>query len=142
MVKRKVAGVSEFKIDASAGGTLTNQSAFIDTIDPLGVEFMQLDVTSFADTGERVLPGMQVGQEWSVSGAFEGTTGTGPDIVYSAGAGTVLSFEWYPMGTASNRRKYSGECMVLSYKPSGEAKGRVQYETRFKLDGTVTSATV
>ena len=143
MAKFKVGGNSEFRVSAAAGATATaNHSAFVDTLDPIGIEFMQLDVTAFTDTGERVMPGIQVAQEIAVSGAFEGTTTTGPDVVYTTMVGTIGTFQYYPAGSSGGERFYTGACMFVSYKPSGEAKGRVNYEARLKVDGTITSATV
>ena len=143
MTKYIVGGVSEFKVDnvSTAATSLTNQSGFMESIDGLGVEVMPLDCTTFADVGERVTPGIQASQEWSVSGFWD-NAGTGPDEVYSTMAGTITAFEYFPQGTASSRRKYSGNAMVTSFRITGAVKELIKYEARFKLDGTMTSATV
>jgi|TARA_Y100000310_G_scaffold269483_1_gene282689 hypothetical protein len=143
MTKYKVGGASVFKVDnvGTAGTSLTNQQAFIDTIDGVGKEFMILDVTTFADVGERVVPGIQVGQEFTVSGPWD-NAGTGPDEVYSSMVKTITACEWFPAGTASSRRKYAFDALVVNYQITGAVKELVRYETRLKVSGTVTASTV
>ena len=140
MAKFKTAGNSVYKQDNNLG-TLIDLSAYIDSIDALGKESQSLDVTAFIDTAERVIAGIQASQEWSVSGHFDDTATTGPDAVLAPLVGTLGTWEWYPIGTAAGRRKFSGECLCLSYKPMAEVKGRVEFEARFKQDGTVTVGT-
>ena len=140
MAKFKVAGNSEYKQDDN-GGNLRNLSLYIDSIDPLGKEVQALDITSFADAAEKVIAGIETSQEWTISGHFDDTATTGPDAVLALLVGTLGSFEWYPVGTAAGRRKFSGECLCLAYKPRSEVKGRVEFEAHFKMDGASTVGT-
>lgn len=137
----KVAGNSVVKLDASAGGALTVITSYVREIDGFGREFQSLDDTHFDDTAERIIPGIEVGQEFTLRGAFDNTATTGIDAILSTAVGTLLSFEYGPAGTASGARKLNAEVMVLSYKPSGEVKGQVMYEARFKQDGAGTVGT-
>lgn len=140
MAKFKVAGRSEFKVD-NAGGTLINLTAYVDTISGLGKEFQQLDVTTFVDTAERIIAGIEAGQEFTISGPFDDTATTGPDAVLSGRPGTLGSWEWHPAGTATGSRKFSGEALCLRYTVKGEVKGRVDYEAVFKQDNASTVGT-
>lgn len=140
MAKYKVSGNSVVKID-DALGTLRDLSAYVDTISALGKEVQELDVTSFADTAERVIAGIETAQEFTISGHFDDTGTTGPDAVLAPRVGTLGTWEWYPIGTTSGRRKFSGESLCKSYKIGGEVKGRVQYECVMKQDGTVVVGT-
>ena len=140
MGKFKVSGNTIVRIDNNAG-TLVTLSSYIDTIGALGKEVQSLDVTSFADSAERIIAGIEASQEVSISGAWDDTATTGPDAVLAVLPGTIGTIEFYPKGTASGSRKISGEFLCLYYKPRGEVKGRVEYEASFKLDGTISIGT-
>mgnify|MGYP001584672666 FL=1 len=140
MAKYKVAGNSEFKCD-NILGTLINLSAYVDSISAVVREYGELDVTAFVDTAERVIAGIQSSQEFTVSGHFDDTATTGPDAVLAPLTGTLGTWEWYPIGTTSGRRKFSGEALCTKYTVGAEVKGRVQFEASFKQDGAVTVGT-
>ena len=140
MAKFKVAGKTEVKFDDN-GGTLRSMTAYVDTIEPVGKEFDQLDVTSFADTAERVIAGIELSQEFAVEGHFDDTATTGPDAVFAPLPGTLGSFEFFPVGTSGGDRKFSCETLCLSYKITGRVKERVNYTARFKQDNAMTVGT-
>lgn len=140
MAKYKVAGNTVYKQD-DKNGTIRDLVSYVDTITSLGQEFMPLDVTAFADGAERVIAGIEKSVEWTISGFFEDTATTGPDAVLAPLVGTLGTFEYYPAGTTAGRRKLSGECLCIFYRPKAEVKGRVEYEAGFKLDGTMTIGT-
>lgn len=140
MAKYKVSSNSIFRVDATAGGTLINMTAYIDTIDGLGRAYGQLDVTAFADAAERFIPGIELAQEWTVAGHFDDTS-TGPHGVFSLVVGTIVTTEWNPAGTASTRPKFTTEALVAFYRVRGEVKGRLEYEAGFRQDGTMVIGT-
>lgn len=140
MSKFRVAGVSEVKV-TNAGGTLINLSAYIDSISALGDEVAQLDVTSFTDTGERVIAGIRTGQEFTIAGAFDNAATTGPDVTLAPLVGTLSAIEYHPSGTASGRRKFTGTALCVAYTVNAAVKERVSYECRFKMDGAVAVGT-
>lgn len=142
MAKFKVATNTEFKQD-NAGGTALNFTAYIDTINnPPGKEVAQLDTTTFNDAGGRFIAGIEEAGEYTLVGAFDDTAVTGPDITFSLLVGTLGSFDYYPHGTASGDRRFSGESLCVSYKTSAAVRDRVGFEARFVIDGTVTVTTV
>ena len=138
----RVGGNTVVRIDASAGGTLVAITAYVKEIDGMGREYQSLDDTHFADAVERIIPGIETSQEFGLRGAFENTATTGPDAILSTAVGTLLTFEFNPVGTAAGARRFTSEVMVLSYKVNGEVKGQVSYEARLKQDGAVTVGTV
>ena len=141
MAVYRVAGNTVIRLDASAGGTLVSITSYVNEIDGFGREYQSLDDTHFDDAVERIIPGIEMSQEFSLRGAFENTATTGPDAILSTAVGTLLTFEFNPVGTASGARKFISEVMVLSYKVGGEVKGQVTYEARLKQDGAVTVGT-
>ena len=128
-------------MDASAGGTLVNMTTYVREIDAWAKEFDALDDTHLDDSAERVIPGIEKSTEFAIRGAFEDTATSGPDAIFSTAVGTILSFEYNPIGTASGRRKISAEVFVMSYSVGASVKGQVEYEARFKKDGSTTIGT-
>jgi hypothetical protein len=141
MAVYRVAGRSVVRIDASAGGTLVAITAYVKEIDGFGREYDALDDTHFDDAVERVIPDIELGQEFTLRGAFEDTATTGPDAILSTAVGTLLTFEFNPVGTAAGARRFTSEVFVRSYKVMGEVKGQLNYEARLKQDGAVTVGT-
>ena len=140
MAKIKVAGNTEIWVD-NALGTSVNMTAYVDIISALGREFTQLDTTSFVDTAERVIAGIETGQEFTISGVFDDAATTGPDVVLAARVGSLGSWIYAPGGTASGKRKFSGEALCVRYTCSAEVKGFVKYECVFKQDNAATVGT-
>ena len=142
MPNYKVQGNTVLRIDASAGGTLNSITTYVDRITPgFGRAYQVLDTTHFDDAAERVIAGIEQSQEFSLTGAFDDTATTGPDAIFGTAVGTALTFEFNPIGTVAGNRKFTGEVLVVAYLPSGEVKGRVNYEVRLKLDGTIVVGT-
>jgi hypothetical protein len=138
--KFKVSGNSEVWHDNN-GGTLRNLSLYVDSMSAFGKQYASLDVTSFADSAERVIAGIEESQEYTLSGHYDDTATTGPDAILAPLVGTLGSGTLYPVGTAAGSRKFTWEDLCTGYKITAEVKGRVQYEATFKVDGSVTVGT-
>jgi len=138
MAKFKVAASSEYTASDSAG-TARAMTSYIDTIEPLGKVVMPLDVTAFSDAAERIIAGIEASQEWAISGHYDDAA-TGPRI-FGTAVGVIGTFAWSPAGTGATARKITGSALCMSYITRGEVKGRVEWEARFKLDGTITVGT-
>ena len=126
-------------------GTNRNMETYIDNISPPPTKaFIPLDVTMYKDGGENFIAGIQQSKEVTVSGAFENTAASGPDHVFAAlaNAGTSRTWSYYPNGTASGRRIFSGTLLPLDYEAVGPVKERVSYSFKFRTIGTITSGTV
>jgi hypothetical protein len=117
-------------------------TSHVDSIDSLGKGVASLDTTTFADSAERVIAGMEESQEITLEGPFDDTATTGPDAVFGAIVGTIGTVEFYPHGTASGDRKMSGEFLCTTYQVQAPVKERVSYSATFKLDGTLAVTTV
>ena len=141
MAVSKVGGNTVIRVDASAGGTLNAITQYVKEMDMMGREYQALDDTHIDDTAERVIPGIELGQEFSLRGAFEDTATTGPDAIFSTAVGTIFTYELNPKGTAAGARKFTTEVFVMSYKVSMAIRGEVNYEVRLKQDGTVVVGT-
>ncbi len=142
MAQFKVASNSVVRCDASAGGTLVDISSFVDSISPgPGLSFASLDVTTFSDAAERVIAGIEQGQELTLEGPFDDTGTANPDAIFSTAAGTIISFEFNPVGTSGGDRQYSGEFLVMSYNVNLAVKERVSWSATIKLDGQMTAGT-
>jgi hypothetical protein len=138
VAKYKVAGLSEVSIDNSAG-TLLNMTQYVETITALGREFASLEVTTFVDSAERFIAGIEMSEEITISGPFDDAATTGPDAVFSTLVGTINTIRFAPAGTASGRRQITGEYLFKSYKINAAVKERVSYELVAQRDGTLNA---
>ena len=133
----KVAGNTVVLVD-DASGTARALTAFIDTVGGLGKQMANLDITSFADSAERIISGIEESGEVTLSGAWSDSA-TGQDAYIPALVGTIQTLAISPAGTGAGARKISGEFLCMSYKMTLEVKGRVGWESRHKLDGTLNA---
>jgi hypothetical protein len=140
MAKYPVAGNSYIEVD-DLGGTPRNLSAYIDEIGPLGQEVSLLDVTGLNDTAQRVIPGVEPGQELVLRGAFDDTSTTGADAVLSGIVGKTVTVSYGPAGSSSGQRKMTGEFLCLSYRVISKLGDQVRFEARFKQDNAITLTT-
>lgn len=141
MAKFKVGGNTVIKIDNTAGSLIV-LSTYIDSIsDGLGKTVGQLDATTFGDSAERFIAGLEESQQFTVEGPFDDTATTGPDAVLSQLPGTIGTVEFSPVGTGATARKFSGEFLCTSYKVSGNVKEIARFQAVFQQDGTITVGT-
>ena len=131
----RVGGNTIILVD-DASGTARNLTAYITSVSAIGRKQMVLDVTSFADSAERIIAGIEESGEVTVSGKWS-TDGTGPNGYYPALVGTIQTLEVGPNGTAATNRRIRGEFLCMEYNIVTEVKGEVQWEARHKLDGTL-----
>mgnify|MGYP001607476969 CR=1 FL=1 len=141
MAKFRVAGNTQVSFDDS-NGTLRNMTQYVDTMGAIGRQFAPLDVTSFNDTAERFIAGIEQSQEFTVEGHFDDTGTTGPDAVFALLVGTLGSFRFDPKGTAAGSRRFTTEVLCTGYQVTASVKERVSYSASFKQDGTMTVGTV
>ncbi len=142
MAKFIVAGNSVVKIDASAGGALVVVTQFVDSISSApGKSIAPIDVTTFVDTAERFMAGIELSQEFQLEGPFDNTSPGGIDAIMATAVGTLLSFEFSPIGTGATQRKVGMEVLVTSYVVNAPVKERVSYTVTLKQDGAATIGT-
>lgn len=135
-----VNGTMVILVDNSTGTPLALLN--IDTLTPAGKMVDELDVTTFADNVERVIAGIELSQEITLGGPYNGTVGSLiPDNHYSTLIGTIASLEIAPAGTASGKRKILAEYLCKSFQVITVNKQPVRWEAVHKRDGSATITT-
>lgn len=140
MAKFAVSGSSYIEID-DAGGTPRNLSAYVEELEPLGKVMALLDVTGLNDAAQRVIPGVELAQEFTLRGAFDNTATSGPDAVLGGIVGKTGTVSYGPAGNGSGQRKINGEFLCLSYQIISQAGRQVRFAARFRQDGAVSVTT-
>lgn len=137
MTKYKAAGNMTVLVDDSVG-TPRDISAHVTEIDTFGREYTPVDDTVYADTAESAVAGIEASQEFGLKGFLDDAATTGSDTVLSGIIGTIVTVK---VTAKSGVRSFSCEALCISYKITGDLKGFVMFEARFKQDGVVTVAT-
>lgn len=129
-----------FKID-NAAGTLQTLTAYLD----------QWSISQTVDTAETTTMGAEAktylsgasDATISVSGLYDSTASTGPDVVLAGlvGLETTSSFELGPEGGTSTKIKYSGECFLTGYEITVAAGDVSKFTADFQVTGAVTKGT-
>lgn len=127
---------SYFQFDATGGGSLTDYSAYIDSVEGLPGEQEFDDVTAMGDEGHKNIPGLENG-EFSIGGSWDATL----DAVFGPRRIVTSSFAYGPAGSTAGLVKYSGECWVKSYSVSSPVAGKVSWQAELKVDGVVARGT-
>lgn len=129
-----------FKID-NAAGTLQTLTAYVD----------QWSISNSVDMAETTTMGSEVktylsGQSdatISVSGLYDSTASTGPDVVLQGliGLETTSTFELGPEGSTSGKIKYTGESFLTGYEITAAGGDVVKFTADFQVTGAVTKTT-
>lgn len=129
-----------FKID-NAAGTLQTLTAYCD----------QWSIDNNVDVAETTTMGSEVktylsGQSdatISVSGLYDSTASTGPDVVLQGliGLEATSTFELGPEGSTSGKTKYTGECFLTGYQISAAGGDAVKFTADFQVSGAITRTT-
>lgn len=126
-----------FKID-NAAGTLQTLTAYVD----------QWSISNSVDMAETTTMGSEVktylsGQSdgtISVSGLYDSTASTGPDVVLQGliGLETTSTFELGPEGSAAGKTRYTGECFLTGYEITAAKGDAVKFTADFQISGAIT----
>lgn len=130
-----------FAVEDSVGTTLRNLSVYLDNIDfNRGQETH--DDTTFGKTGRTYRGGLTTGSI-SISGMYDTTAVTGPDVVLKSlvGRSDTVTFEYGPEGNGTGKVKETGECVLESYNKSTPVGDLVKFTAEFTISGAVTSGT-
>lgn len=130
-----------FKIDDSAG-TLRTLSQYVAQVSGLPGGRNLSEVTALGDGGTKSIPGLQ-NVSFTVSGHYDSTATTGPDVVLSGlrTATATATFEYGPEGSTTGKIKYSGECWLTEYTVDAGVAEKVSFSASLQVDGTVTRGT-
>lgn len=132
------ARVSNFKLD-NAAGTLTDISAYVDSVGGIANTTDMLETTTFGSTSKSYIGGLRNGDTISVSGKWDSPLNT--QITGLLGATNTSTFEYSPAGTAAGTPKVSGECLVASYEVSSSVADLVTFTVSLQITGNVTWGT-
>ena len=127
---------SYFAFDATGGGSITDYSAYVDSVEGLPGEQEFDDTTVLGDEGHRQIPGLENGS-FSVGGPWDATL----DAVFGPRRTVTSTFNYGPAGNSNGLVKYSGECWITSYVVSSPVGGKVTWKADCKVDGVVTRGT-
>lgn len=129
---------SAFKLD-NAAGSLTDISAYVDSVGGIANTTDMLDTTTFGSTSKSFAPGLRNGDTITVSGKWDSTLNT--QITGLLGATSSSTFEYSPAGTTAGLPKVSGECFVASYEVSSAVADLVTFTVSLQISGAVTHGT-
>src|ERR671918_188536 len=126
-----------FKID-NAPGVLQTLTSYVDSID-ISHTVDTAESTTMGAEAKTYLSGQSDGT-LSISGKYDSTTSTGPDVILQGLVGLEASstFEVGPEGGATGKVKYSGECFLTSYVISSPVGDVVSFSADFQIPGAIT----
>lgn len=130
-----------FAVDDS-GGTLRNIGGHVDNVSGLPGARALSEVTSYGDTGERFIPGLQ-GKPFTVTGQWDTAALTGSITVLNSlrTASATSTFEYGPEGNSGGDVKYTGECWLEDFTVDASVKEKVPFSATFRIDNGVTVTT-
>jgi hypothetical protein len=132
------ARASVFKLD-NAAGTLTDISAYVDSVGGIANTTDMLETTTFGSTSKSYIGGLRNGDTISISGKWDATLNT--QITALLGASTTSTFDYSPAGTGTGTPKVSGECLVSNYEVSSAVADLVTFSVSLQITGNVTHGT-
>ena len=129
-----------FKID-NAAGTIQTLTAYVDSI-TLSNTIDMAESTTMGAEAKTYLSGQSDGTV-SVSGKWDSTAATGPDVILQGliGLETTSTYEVGPEGSTTGKIKYTGECFMTSYEVSAPVGDVVAFTAEFQFTGTQTRST-
>lgn len=129
-----------FKID-NAAGTLQTLTSYVDSID-FGNSVDMAETTTMGAEAKTFVSG-QSDSTFSVSGKYDSTASTGPDVILQGliGLETTSTFEIGPEGASTGKTKYSGECFLTAYNVSAPVGDVVTFTADFQASGAITKGT-
>lgn len=129
-----------FKIDDS-GGVLRDLSAYSDNIE-FAYSVDMGETSTFAVEAKTYVSGLS-DSTFTVSGKYDSTVTTGPDVVLSGlvGAEATSTFECGPEGGTTGKIRYTGEAFLTGYAFSAPVGDVVTWTADFQTSGAVTRNT-
>lgn len=129
---------SVFKIDNAGGGSLTDISTYVDSVEGLPGERELADATTLGQSGHKSVPGL-VNGSFTVSGPWDATLDGYMGVLQVATA--TATFEYGPAGGTAGLVRYTGECWVTSYTVSSPVGDKVTWSASIQVDGAITRNT-
>lgn len=128
--------LGDFRIDDS-GGTLRDISNHVNNV-TLNRDAPEIDVTTFQDTSKTYIADFD-GAQISIEGNANATVMGYLHPIVGQAAGT---FNWGPEGTASGKRKMTGECVCTGVTENAVPAGKQNtFTATFRVVGSITFTT-
>jgi hypothetical protein len=126
---------ADIRIDNS-GGALTDISRSVKTVN-FSRDAELLDATTFqAPSGDKEFIVGFKDNKFSIEGNADDVVATHLNGI--AGQEATVSFQYGPEGSAAGKRRYTGECVMVSYNESTPATGLNTFTANFQITGQVT----
>jgi hypothetical protein len=120
----------------STGGTPTDISLYVDSVEGLPGELEFADVTALGDEGHKSIPGLE-NASFSLSGHWDSAL----DAILGPKRTATATFNYGPAGSTAGLVKYTGECWITSYTVSSPVGDKVSFSASLMVDGQVTRTT-
>lgn len=129
--------LTDFRLDDS-GGTLRDISNYVNKVS-LNRDAPEIDTTTFQDTAKTYISDFD-GAEISFEGNSHATVlGYLHPVL---GQAATLTFNYGPEGTASGKRKMTGEAVLTSLTEDGQATGQQnKFTAKLRVVGAITFTT-
>ena len=122
---------------ANAAGTVTDISAYVDSVSGLGNSTDMLDATVLGNNSKAFFAGLRNGDTISVSGKWDSVLNT----LVTGILGATKAFEYHPAGTAASTPKVTCNVLVASYEVSSSVADLVKFSLSLQVTGDVTHGT-
>lgn len=135
------AGHKAFILLDGANGAGTNVSTYADDFTfPQSTEM--LETTTFGSSVKRFIPGLNGGDEVSMSGPLDTALFTQLSNMKAAQDAGTASFTvvYGPAGSVAAAPKVTAEVLVAGIEYTTAVGGRVEYSATLQVDGAVTNA--
>ncbi len=130
--------IADIRVD-NAAGSLIDISRSCKTVN-FSRDAELLDATTFQAPGgdKEFLVGFK-DNKFDIEGNADATIATHLNAI--CGQEDTVSFQYGPEGSASGKRRYTGEALCLGYKESTTATGLNTFTANFQITGLVTVGT-
>lgn len=129
-----------FRID-NAAGVLQTLTAYLDNWS-FGNSVDMAETTTMGAEAKTYVSG-QSDSTISISGKYDSTVTTGPDVVLQGlvGLETTSTFELGPEGATAGKVRYTGECFLTGYEITVPVGDVVTFTADFQVSGAITRNT-
>jgi hypothetical protein len=133
---------SVFWVD-NAAGTLVNLTTYLTNVDGLPGPAEVGETTTMGASSRTFIRGLEGGNDFTISGRYDSTATTGPDVILSAirAQAATVTYEWGPEGGTTGKTKFTGEALCTNYVTSAPFDGIVMFSATFRRTGAVTKST-
>lgn len=124
------------KVDDTEGGSLTDMSSYITEINEISVNAINEEATTVGSTWvAHLFSGMKSTDEITLTGFYDDTASTGPDVVFNA-IGETRTLEV----TYGSTKKTTVETIIQTYKRMPAKEENTKFEVTLLPTGSVTEA--